>query len=31
VKGDGPMLAYREQYQRFYQFDEDPAPESVAA
>jgi 3-ketosteroid 9alpha-monooxygenase subunit A len=31
VKGDGPMLAYREQYARFYQFDEDPAPESAAA
>jgi phenylpropionate dioxygenase-like ring-hydroxylating dioxygenase large terminal subunit len=31
VKGDGPMLAYREQYARFYHFDEDPAPETVAA
>jgi hypothetical protein len=31
VKGDGPMLAYREQYQRFYRFDDDPAPETVAA
>lgn len=29
VKGDGPMLAYREQYQRFYRFDEDSAPEPV--
>jgi hypothetical protein len=31
VKGDGPLLAYRRQYARFYQFDEDPAPETVAA
>jgi phenylpropionate dioxygenase-like ring-hydroxylating dioxygenase large terminal subunit len=31
VKGDGPMLAYREQYQRFYQFDGDEAPEGMAA
>ncbi|RZK03527.1 MAG: (2Fe-2S)-binding protein [Novosphingobium sp.] len=30
VKGDGPLLAYRRQYARFYQFD-DPEPESVAA
>jgi phenylpropionate dioxygenase-like ring-hydroxylating dioxygenase large terminal subunit len=30
VKGDGPMLAYREQYARFYQFD-DPEPDSMAA
>lgn len=31
VKGDGPMLAYREQYQRFFRFDEDSAPEGIAA
>jgi hypothetical protein len=31
VKGDGPMLAYREQYQRFYDFDEDPVLESTDA
>ncbi len=29
VKGDGPMLAYREQYARFYRFDDDP--ETAAA
>ena len=31
VKGDGPILAYREQYQRYYQFDDDPAPATAAA
>ncbi len=31
VKGDGPILAYRKQYERYYQFDEDPAPEETAA
>lgn len=31
VKGDGPMLAYREQYQRFYDLDDNPATESAAA
>jgi 3-ketosteroid 9alpha-monooxygenase subunit A len=30
VKGDGPILAYRQQYARFYQFD-DPKPEIQAA
>jgi 3-ketosteroid 9alpha-monooxygenase subunit A len=30
VKGDGPMLAYRRQYARFYQFD-DAEPEGIAA
>jgi 3-ketosteroid 9alpha-monooxygenase subunit A len=30
VKGDGPILAYRKQYERFYQFDE-PEPEASAA
>ena len=30
VKGDGPMLAYRRQYARFYDFEVD-APEGVAA
>jgi phenylpropionate dioxygenase-like ring-hydroxylating dioxygenase large terminal subunit len=30
VEGDGPVLAYRQQYARFYQFDE-PAPKVVAA
>ena len=30
VEGDGPMMAYREQYKRFYQFD-DETPESQAA
>jgi len=24
VKGDGPILAYRAQYARYYQFDDDP-------
>jgi len=31
VKGDGPILAYREQYQKYYQFDEDPTPAKSAA
>ena len=26
VKGDGPVLAYRQQYARFYQFDDAEAP-----
>jgi phenylpropionate dioxygenase-like ring-hydroxylating dioxygenase large terminal subunit len=30
VEGDGPMLAYRTQYARYYQFD-DPAPDTAAA
>ncbi len=30
VKGDGPMLAYRRAYQRFYEFD-DAGPETAAA
>jgi hypothetical protein len=30
VPGDGPMMAYRAQYARFYQFDE-PAPDTKAA
>jgi 3-ketosteroid 9alpha-monooxygenase subunit A len=30
VQGDGPILAYRRQYQRFYQFDEPEQP-SIAA
>ncbi|HEX7819323.1 MAG TPA: Rieske 2Fe-2S domain-containing protein [Sphingobium sp.] len=30
VEGDGPMLAYRKQYARFYQFD-DPEPSEIAA
>ena len=30
VKGDGPVLAYRRQYARFYQFDE-PEPGKIAA
>jgi phenylpropionate dioxygenase-like ring-hydroxylating dioxygenase large terminal subunit len=30
VEGDGPILAYRKQYARFYQFD-DPSEASVAA
>lgn len=30
VEGDGPILAYRKQYQRFYQFD-DPEPSEIAA
>ena len=30
VQGDGPMLAYRRAYQRFYQFD-DAGPETIAA
>lgn len=30
VQGDGPILAYRRQYARYYQFD-DPSPESAAA
>lgn len=35
VKGDGPLLAYRKQYERYYDFDNDfggePGRESVAA
>ncbi|KHK90165.1 Rieske 2Fe-2S domain-containing protein [Novosphingobium malaysiense] len=31
VKGDGPILAYRRQYERYYQFDEDPVPEAASA
>lgn len=31
VKGDGPMLAYRQQYARFYQFDDEGAPQTAAA
>ena len=31
VKGDGPILAYREQYRKYYNFDDEPEPESVAA
>jgi hypothetical protein len=30
VKGDGPVLAYRRAYQRFYDFDE-PGPADAAA
>ena len=30
VEGDGPMMAYREQYKRYYQFD-DGAPATAAA
>jgi phenylpropionate dioxygenase-like ring-hydroxylating dioxygenase large terminal subunit len=30
VQGDGPILAYRRQYARYYQFDE-PAPNTAAA
>jgi phenylpropionate dioxygenase-like ring-hydroxylating dioxygenase large terminal subunit len=30
VKGDGPMLAYREQYDRYYKFDEDPGAGSIS-
>lgn len=30
VQGDGPILAYRRQYARYYQFDE-PSPETAAA
>ncbi len=30
VEGDGPLLAYRKQYARFYQFD-DPEPSVIAA
>ena len=31
VKGDGPILAYREQYDRYFRFDDEPEPKSVAA
>ena len=31
VKGDGPMLAYREQYARYYNFEDDATPGSTAA
>lgn len=31
VKGDGPILAYREQYDRYFQFEDDAAPEREAA
>ena len=31
VKGDGPILAYRKQYERYYDFDNEPEPEAVAA
>lgn len=31
VQGDGPILAYRRNYARFYQFEDDAAPEAVAA
>jgi 3-ketosteroid 9alpha-monooxygenase subunit A len=31
VKGDGPMLAYREQYARFYDLDSDAEPGSTTA
>jgi len=30
VKGDGPILAYRNNYQKFYQFDEDSAAPAAA-
>ena len=30
VQGDGPILAYRRNYQRFYQFDEPEAPAAAA-
>ena len=31
VKGDGPILAYRKQYDRYFQFDDEPESTSVAA
>ena len=30
VKGDGPMLAYREQYRRFYDFDDEADRVAIA-
>ena len=31
VDGDGPLLAYRKQYARYYQFDEPVQPTTVTA
>ena len=31
VKGDGPILAYRRQYDRYFQFEDDADPEQIAA
>jgi hypothetical protein len=31
VQGDGPILAYRRNYDRYFDFTPDPVPEAVAA
>ncbi len=31
VKGDGPILAYRQQYAKYYDFDDDAEPGNIAA